>query len=103
VPDTSDVSYDAAYELGRMLAAADGAMCRELVDWHRASASAGQTAVQQVKVLAWAARNSGAAGLGELPSHVQAAAAGVHTVLRTMAAGAPHRHAAAAAGETHHG
>ena len=102
--DTSDVSYDAAYELGRMLAAADGAMCRELVDWHRASASASQTAVQHAKVLAWAERNgAGAAGLGELPSHVQAAAAGIHTTLRTMAARAPHRQAAATAGEAHDG
>jgi hypothetical protein len=34
---------------------------------------------------------------------VQAAAAGVHTVLRTMAARAPHRAAGATAGEAHHG
>lgn len=103
-PDAGDVSYDAAYELGRMLAAADGAMCRELVDWHRASASATQTAVQHAKVLAWAERHgTGAAGPGALPPHVQAAAAGVLTVLRTMAVPAPHRRAAAATGEAPHG
>jgi len=98
--DASDVSYDAAYELGRMLAAADGAMCRELVDWHRASASASQTAVQHAQIMAWAERNgAGLADLGELPTHVHAAAAGIHTVLRTMAARAPHRRTVAAAGE----
>lgn len=101
--DTSDVSYGAAYELGRMLASADGVMCRELVDWHRASASASQTSVQNAKILAWSGRNgAGAADLGELPPHVHAAAAGISSVLRTMAPRAPHRRTAAP-GEAGHG
>ncbi|MEV0155741.1 hypothetical protein AB0H57_18620 [Micromonospora sp. NPDC050686] len=44
LPDTpGDVSADAAFELGRLLAAADGRFIRDVVAWHRATDDAART------------------------------------------------------------
>ena len=96
--DASDVSYDAAYELGRLLAAADGALARELIDWHRGATAATQTLVQHAAI-----RSQAAASVPELaPAHstqVRAAALGLDTVLRSLAPLAPHRRTAPAGGD----
>jgi hypothetical protein len=87
-----DISYDAAYELGRLLAAADATLCRELVDWHRKSLAAAQTASQAAGVNAAAERlRSGHPPLHDQPAHVRAAASGLTTLLRRAAPPAPHR------------
>jgi hypothetical protein len=80
--DESDVSYDAAYELGRLLGAADATLCRELVQWHRASLISTQTTIQNSNLMAAATRMSaGTNDLGEHDVHVHAAAAGLHAML----------------------
>ena len=87
-----DISYDAAYELGRLLGAADSTLCRELVDWHRASLAAAQTATQTTAVNAAAERlRTGHPPLDDQPAHVRAAASGLTTVLRRAAPPAAHR------------
>jgi len=87
-----DISYDAAYELGRLLGAADATLCRELVDWHRASLAAAQTEIQTAAVNAAAERlRSGHPSLEDQPAHVRAAASGLTTLLRRAAPPAPPR------------
>jgi hypothetical protein len=96
--DASDVSYDAARELGRLLAAADGALTRELIDWHRGATAATQTLVQHAAI-----RSRAAASAPELTTAhgtvVHAAALGLDTVLRSLAPLAPHRRTTPAGGD----
>lgn len=91
-----DISYDAAYELGRLLGAADGTLCRELVDWHRQSLAAAQTSSSSAALVAAAERlRTDHPPLTEQPVHVQAAASGLSTMLRRLAPAVPLRATAA--------
>jgi hypothetical protein len=91
----ADISYDAAYELGRLLGAADPTLCRELVAWHRASLTAAQTATQTAPIAAASARLAHPLDeLADQPAHVRAAAAGLAAMLRSAAPAAPQRLAA---------
>lgn len=88
----ADISYEAAYELGRLLGAADGTLCRELVDWHRRSLAAAQTSSSSASLVASAQRlHTDHASLADQPAHVQAAASGLATMLRRLAPAVPLR------------
>jgi hypothetical protein len=88
--DASDLSYDAAYELGRLLGAADGTLCKELVQWHRDSLAAAASQTQAEVVHAAAQRlGAGPEDLGDHPAHVHAAAAGLTSLLDQLAPPAP--------------
>jgi hypothetical protein len=90
--DPADVSYDAAYELGRLMGAADASYTREIVEWHRSSLLQSQATVQNAKTLAAAARlNAGVEEIGEQQAHIHAAAAGINAILGGLAPAAPHR------------
>lgn len=87
-----DVSYDAAYELGRLMGAADGPFMREIVEWHRRAASQAHASIQQSALRAVQATNSDPGlGLSAQPQHVAAAATGLDIVLRNLAPRATHR------------
>jgi hypothetical protein len=90
--DPGDVSYDAAYELGRLLAAADGPLTRDLVEWHRASAAASHAAVDSASLHAVADLHAGVTlDPDGQPLHALAAATGLSVLLDSLAARAPHR------------
>jgi hypothetical protein len=90
--DTADISYDAAYELGRLLGAADGPFTRNVVDWHRAAAIAAHSAEQQATIRALASRHAEPDfALDAEPAHIMAAASGLAAVVRSLAPRAPHR------------
>jgi hypothetical protein len=90
--DPSDVSYDTAYELGRLLGAADGPFTRDLVDWHRAAMNAAHAKQQRATIRALAEQHADAkVELTSQPPHVMAAAAGLAAMLRGLARPAPHR------------
>lgn len=90
--DPNDVSYDAAYELGRLLGAADGPFTRDLVDWHRSATQSGHGAVQQARLRAVASDQAQPSlDLGALPAHVSAAATGLDLILSNLAPRAPLR------------
>lgn len=100
--DPADVSYDAAYELGRLLVAADGPATRDLVEWHRAAAAAGDAAVQHAELHGLAASHAAVAlRPADQPLHVLAAATGLSTLLRSLAPRAPHRAVLPAGGDDH--
>jgi hypothetical protein len=88
--DPSDVSYDAAYELGRLLGAADGPFTRDLVDWHRSAGHAAHDAQQHGPLRAMAPAGD-ALDLSSQPAHVAAAATGLLAALRSVSPQAPHR------------
>jgi hypothetical protein len=88
--DPSDVSYDAAYELGRLLGAADGPFTRDLVDWHRSAGHAAHDAQQHGPLRALAPAGD-ALDLSSQPAHVAAAATGLLAALRSVSPQAPHR------------
>jgi hypothetical protein len=90
--DPNDVSYDAAYELGRLLGAADGPFTRDLVDWHRSATQSAHRTVQQTRLRAVASdRAQPNLDLGALPAHVSAAATGLDLILTNLAPRAPLR------------
>jgi hypothetical protein len=90
--DDADVSYDAAYELGRLLGAADGPFTRDVVAWHRDAAIAVHSAEQQATIRALASRYAEPdLALDSEPAHVMAAASGLAAIVRSLAPRAPHR------------
>jgi hypothetical protein len=93
VPDEeTDVSYESAYELGRLLGAADGPFTRDLVDWHRAATNAAHAAEQRATLREVAERHAEPDfALASEPAHVSAAATGLAVIVRSLAPRAPHR------------
>lgn len=90
--DAHDISYDAAYELGRLLGAADGPFTRDVVDWHRSATLSAHTSVQQARMRAVVAdRAEAGLDLANLPAHVQVSAAGLDLILNNLAPRAPLR------------
>ncbi len=90
--ELGDVSYDAAYELGRLLAAADGPLTRDLVEWHRAAAAGASAAVHRAAIHEVARHHAAVTLEPEAqPLHAMAAAAGLSVLLDSLAPRAPHR------------
>jgi hypothetical protein len=90
--DPADISYDAAYELGRLLGAADGPFARDVVEWHRAAAIAAHSTEQHEAIRGLASRHAEPDfAIDSEPAHVMAAASGLAAVVRSLAPRAPHR------------